>query len=248
VLLVAMEKGFLFDRSNYGSLAEITGLTRKQISNWARRKIKRGGCEHNLQNYAPVRTISKELLSIMEEKLTNVTTQQLKKELQTTTFVEPSKPGYSPENSVSSDFNVLMNEKIRVTGMFPLESSYSGAQFSSESFLPPELNVGAAQKLPRKSRRSYCSQRPHNSSFVFKSMPENATGSARPWSVPPTFVNKYWVIEQAFNGINEVDHQEVEILSVLTSTNYNVIISHLLNSGWKLNPPKTFGGVRYVRK
>ena len=39
-LLLSWERGFLYDHKNYELLSKITGLTRKQISNWARRKRK----------------------------------------------------------------------------------------------------------------------------------------------------------------------------------------------------------------
>jgi len=65
-LFLAWERGFLCDNKNYGSLSEITGLTRKQISNWARTQINKcNEADHPQKNCAPLRTIFRELSDCM---------------------------------------------------------------------------------------------------------------------------------------------------------------------------------------
>jgi len=51
ILKAAWDKGFLCDPTNYGSLSRVTGLNRKQISNWARAQIRNAG-----NNPLPVKT------------------------------------------------------------------------------------------------------------------------------------------------------------------------------------------------
>jgi len=62
VLLMSWEYGFLCDCTNYGSISEITGLTRKQISNWA--TARRKCCNDCLppKNPAQIKTNLKDLL------------------------------------------------------------------------------------------------------------------------------------------------------------------------------------------
>jgi len=43
ILSTAWKQGHLSDNKNYGTISEVTGLTRKQISNWARTKINKLG-------------------------------------------------------------------------------------------------------------------------------------------------------------------------------------------------------------
>lgn len=69
VLYCAYGKGYLCDNQHYGPLSEITGLSRKQISNWARKKIKK--CARNelpSKNFAPLDVISAQLVAIMRGK------------------------------------------------------------------------------------------------------------------------------------------------------------------------------------
>ena len=66
VLFLAFEKGFLCDNKNYTSLSEITGLTKKQISNWSRSQIrKRKEEELPKKNFSSLTTIFKELSGFM---------------------------------------------------------------------------------------------------------------------------------------------------------------------------------------
>jgi len=66
-LFLAWERGFLCDNKNYRLLSEITGLTRKQISNWARTQIKKcNKADLPQKNFAPLRTIFKELSDCMQ--------------------------------------------------------------------------------------------------------------------------------------------------------------------------------------
>jgi len=65
-LFLAWERGFLCDHKHYGQLSEITGLTRKQISNWARTQINKSEVAAIPQkNVAPLCTIFKELSDCM---------------------------------------------------------------------------------------------------------------------------------------------------------------------------------------
>ena len=63
ILSISWDRGLLCDNKHYGSISQITGLTRKQISNWARHRMKKCGKNHlPPKNSAPIKTIFNELL------------------------------------------------------------------------------------------------------------------------------------------------------------------------------------------
>jgi len=64
VLQISWERGFLCDNKHYGTISEISGLNRKQISNWARARMNKCGNDClPPNNPAPIKTIFKELLN-----------------------------------------------------------------------------------------------------------------------------------------------------------------------------------------
>jgi len=68
VLYYAFENGYLSNNTHYGPLSEITGLTRKQISNWARKKIKKSAkVEQPKESPLPLDIISEQLVDFMRE-------------------------------------------------------------------------------------------------------------------------------------------------------------------------------------
>jgi len=250
VLVIAWNKGFLCDHKNYKALSEITGLTRKQISNWARTKINKSHKQDLPQkNFAPLSTIFWELTKDMEANSAN--TSPLMKHEPKHFKHEPKHFKHEPQyfQGISSPWELpppisrhqypslpIVTKPENKCAMSHLPapivspctenhtltypSSLMSVQFSNGTVFPPPNN-------------SCCKPR--------HCKPEKGQSTSGIFISP---VNQ-WIIQNALKNINEVDDQKVEVLSILTCSSYNEIIHYLLEHGWNPNPAPF--GILYVR-
>jgi len=282
-LFLAWERGFLRDHKNYRLLSEITGLTRKQISNWARTQINKSK-EGDLpqKNIAPLKSIFKELSACMatesettppfhfKNKAQNYLPpnlnfqprgyklQRMKFEAQhqkplylnrkpeyfkeevLTSFDSPTPPHpqqyvfpYSASRSISK---IAEGNVPRISlKLFPPDS---GDLAPSLKFSPDVKKMSTSTVVPRPGFRE--SLLTSFATTVSESDHNLRTASANNMST----INR-WVLQNALKGINKVDDQKVEILSILANTNYHDIIFYLMQNGWQPIAAKT--GIHYVR-
>jgi len=250
VLVTAWNKGFLCDHKNYRALSEITGLTRKQISNWARTKINKSRNEDLPQkNCAPLSTIFKELIEGLQDFMSNPPTlmnrspKNIKHEPELLKGI--SSPLELPLSSISSHQYPLhpVGVSFANTSCFTPDlkspivsdcvqnytptcpSSMKNVQLSNDVFFPPTDSLQEFTIPDETNQRS--SELSRNSSALL---------------ISP--VNE-WIIQNALKQIDEVDDQKVEVLAILTSSSDDNIIQYLLQHGW--SPRHAATGIRYVQ-
>jgi len=282
-LFLAWERGFLRDHKNYRLLSEITNLTRKQISNWARTQINK--CEEGdlpRKNIAPLRTIFKELSHCMITDSETTPPCYFKNKAQEYKYIPPSlnfeSRNYKPQHI---KFEAQHQKPLRLNRepehfkeevlssfdsppqphqyVFPYSTSrcinkiaegnlppmslklfppHSGELAPSSKFSPDVKKTSTSTVVPRPGFReslltsftSTIRESDHN----LRQASENNMSS----------INR-WVLQNALKGINKVDDNKVEILSILANTNYHDIIFYLMQNGWQPIAAKT--GIHYVR-
>jgi len=243
VLITAWERGFLCDHKNYVNLSEITGLTRKQISNWARAKINKNQGNLPPKNSAPLSTIFTELsLSLEErdphqdEKVEHVEVasewqkhQRVKKETELMPLLTPLELPLLPARPI------------------PLAMSSIEPKESDHIVHPPGVDQKLTlSNLPSREYGASDSVAPH---FSYDPHRLNVKGFPSGNMVPNTalFLRdiQNWILQRALKGVNEVDDKRVEALSLVVCIADFEIIFYLLNHGWYPRPANK--GMRYVR-
>jgi len=226
VLMIVWKNGFLCDRKNYASLSQITGLTRKQISNWARTKIHK--CKGNLpqKNSGPLISIFKELSSTLQT-VSNVP--------------QPQRVEYI--NVAPRQFEWQhQHVKKEVT------SWESPLLYSSP--IPPSMIPNHTQKVVAKEPKLHdLNTNGHWSSLSYGLYKDTVNGvtdrNMKPnFALLPTEI-KNWILEHKFTEIKEVDDKELEALSAILCITHDNIIHYLLQQGWY--PTAADMGMKYVR-
>jgi len=249
VLVLAWNKGFLCDHKNYKALSEITGLTRKQISNWARTRITKS---HKLnlpkKNFAPLSTIFYELIGGLNENSASTSPlvkhepRHFKQELQ---YLQ----GIPSHCDLSPPISSLQYQSLQIATTLPTDSKCAIAHLPapilsscsrnhvltcSSSLSSVQFSNGTAFPQPKNSYEFT-----HEHSRIKSEQGESTSGIF----ISP--VNQ-WIIQNALKSTNVVDDQKVEVLAILTCASYNEIIHYLLQHGWTPSPAP-HQGIHYVR-
>jgi len=257
VLIIAWEKGFLCDRKNYAEMSEITGLTRKQISNWARARVNRSR-KGNLpqKNNAPLSTIFKQLAEGIEGKsisnppkarnFINHDTQHLKHE---------PKPlnGISSQCELSSA-SILSHQcpPLPVNELSFIGNNFNLPQLTSQIASPcVKSHITANPSSRKRGQWSNDNLFPtfndscHGFTLSNEICAESSNGVSDNSSAIPLSPVKQWILKNSLKKLNAVDDEKVEVLAVLTCTSHSDIIDYLLQHGWDVHPAPT--GFHYVR-
>jgi len=235
VLFLSWERGFLCDNENYGTLSEITGLTRKQISNWARNKINKFKDRPPAKNSEPISTVYKELTNIMKI---------------------PTQPASSrPRETMRAQ---LEKEVISSGLPFSMQDFQNTSQLNiSEDFnrIPSPQMIFAPQagqlepKIPTwmtfaGAYEDLCVTGPTESIRHYE-ITDILLGDLDKKSQLPGSPKINSVLEVAFKGIYEVGDEMVDALEKQTGINYVDIIHYLLQNNWEVLTSTI--GIRYKR-
>jgi len=194
---------------NYANLSQMTGLSRKQISNWSRTKIHK--CQGNMpkKNSAPLSTIFTELSLSLEEQ--NCDGEEKAEQVE----ASEDKQWYGHIKREYAQAQKLPIPKLPLMPQIKLQNSNPMVHLPPP--LAPHLNYD-----PR--------------SFNFNRVSSN---TIVPNSATPLSELKNWILQYSLNGINEVDDKRVEALSVTVCIADDEIICYLLHHGWYPKPAKT---------
>jgi len=239
VLITAWDRGFLLDHKNYANLSQITGLSRKQISNWARMKIHRCG-EGNLpdKNTAPISTIFAELYQSLEDvgyPFKHEKLQQLK--------VEPVQYKQKYEQATMDIFSTspVTSQEL------PLFPSKCPIKLKKSGHVP--LNLPPPVLFQKPTFENLNSLGYGVPTMGYNSQRYTLPGAPRLNMEPNSTVFltqiKDWILQHALQGVNEVDDRRIEALSFLVCIANDEIIFYLLHHGWYTRPARK--GMRYVR-
>jgi len=250
VLFLAWEKGFLCDNQHYGALSAFTGLTRKQISNWARTRINRGPKEHlPRKNLAPISIIFKDspdstykdeikkLTHVKETKQPEYNARQIKQET-----VSSLRPQFLPRPSTQLNHK----ESTVPSQHLPFGSLYSGEvtpqAWRNSSPRSATIKFSTNNMVPNLS----------NHLNAFQSLPPTRYRSSQPWLPGTTSARKpamnlvsKCVIQNALKEINQVDDKQIEVLAILTNSSHSDVVYYLLGSSWRAHPVDQ--GILYKR-
>jgi len=217
VLSKAWTRGFLSDSKHYGSLSKITGLTRKQISNWARLKINRGDTKCSPRMNVCVNSFFKQLSDIIQKDKRIIPSDELKKGSQILKINSQNLEHtrlYLRCNDVSNDPTVsthLNNDCIVNT--------------------PKSLVFTGTHQLPK---RDYQRRRWSSDKVISSKLSDF-------WMSPI----KEWILRNTLKGTYEIHDRQLEDLASLTSSSRSEVTLYLLHQGWRMLPANS--GIRYVR-
>jgi len=240
LLYKAWNRGYLSDSKNYGAISELTGLSRKQVSNWARYQIKKLG--NNLgpkRSKTPHRSTFKDLPKVKEQNSyssiqsipppgqmsnfpLNILSQQKPVKQETAAFLSAvaqgmsSLPGFPAQEPTNPMRPIPFEETVR-------------------SWLPMEPQLAAHSNFGY-TQPSRCSHLVAN--------------HGDPRLLPSTIPNRLspinqWALLNAIKNLQELDDAGVEELERLTSTRSIDISCYLLSHGWKAKP--NVRGILYIR-
>jgi len=240
LLYKAWNLGYLCDSKSYGAISEVTGLSRKQVSNWARYQIKKlGNNPLPKRNKTPFCSTFKDLPKVKEQNScssiqsipplgtmcnfpSNIPSQKKPMKQETAAFLSAvaqsmsSLPGFPLKEPIIPTRPIAFEETVR--NWLPMEPP-----------LTAHPNFGYTQ--------------PSGHSHLVANF-------ADPRLLPSTIPNRLspinqWVLLNAIKNLQELDDAGVEELERLTSTRSIDISCYLLSHGWKAKP--NVRGIRYIR-
>jgi len=240
LLYKAWNCGYLNDSKNYGAISEVTGLSRKQVSNWARYQIKKlGNNALPKRSKTPLRSTFKDLPKVKEQNSyssiqsipplgkrsnfpLNIPSQQKPMKQETAAFLSAvaqsmsSLPGFPLKEPAIPTKPIAFEETVRTwLPMEPPLTAHPKFGYTQPSRLShPVANHEDHQLMP--------------SSFPNRLSPINQ-----------------WVLLNAIKNLQELDDAGVEDLERLTSSRSIDISCYLLSHGWKAKP--NVRGIRYIR-
>ena len=205
ILFFAQENGFLRNNQNYGSISAKTGLSRKQISNWARTRI-HSTKKHQLpqKNPVPFETIFQTLPKNFCSYPPNITTDH---------NLEVAKEHFS-QNIAPSKFLPILSPRTDYRKMDSsawLETAGTLLMCGSNVAHQPMQSLPPFELCSRNVKRDFEQFRPKIDLKMIKP-----------------------VLTVALQGINELSDQKVESLAYLTGSNPNDIRDYLLDQGWRI--------------
>jgi len=247
VLSISWERGFLCDNKHYGSISIITGLTRKQISNWARERVRK--CVKIYlppKNSAPIETIFNELSECIRPCSERTASRCNPWALQLSSYNQ----GQSTQDIAIRPWNYYQsfaNNTFRSAN-----GNCLPPQFLQSNFFPANdrTRVNRVQ-----SRSDYTSKYPGNNValqsasaiglFEICSVGNDGAfhqfGQQTDTDLP---INTF-VSQMALQRINTLNDMELENIALSTATKHDELIWWLLSHGWKTAPAEQ--GMRYER-
>jgi len=249
VLKIFWERGFLCDNKHYGSISEITGLTRKQISGWASRSKKKCGDDYlPRKNPAPIATIFKDLSECIRSWSMSANPNHIPQ-----AFQVPSSTAGAIERDIGvSSWNSCPQRYQQNLSLLN--------KFSNSRFLPPWF-------IPMNGPRTD-NQKPSNNSqsrcyFAVKYNPQNVAPET-PISFEPQKIcirnrnnavellgSKTYVpinqfkLSEALQGVNALSDANADFLARVTGMEQDKVRWWLLSHGWIPAPAKH--GIQYKR-
>jgi len=226
LLYKAWNNGELNDCTNYGKISQLTGLSRKQVSNWARYQMKKHCAKHRPSK---AETNDRSIIRISVPRFG------------CSEFC-PSKTAPVPQSVQEDSMNISPhNIKPLVMAsnpsfyhcMPPLASirqptnTFTGIPSDNYSALLPRITSANGKlmshngTLPRGSHNMVCS---------------DVKGQPMSLSTLRDLYLKNWFILNAMQGISEVDAAMVRYLEMQTGISSSDIVFYLLRNGWKLIP------------
>lgn len=254
LLYKAWNRGYLSDSKSYGAISEVTGLSRKQVSNWARYQIKKLGNKPRPEKSSfPLSSIFKDLHTNSEEQQSCDATHEnpafSAAPLKIATFdsmpgnlvnipchqklIKEEKPSLQPVLShVLPPLPELLLRKPTLRSTIPTSpvtfDDIVGAWLQK---VPPiAVNLPLGYNSPSGSKH-YIPNIEHHTFF-----------GRIPCRLAPV---SQWLLLNALRGVREVDDKGIEDLEGLTSARSIDIGCYLLSHGWKAKP--AFRGIRYRR-
>jgi len=240
LLYKAWNRGYLSDSKNYGAISELTGLSRKQVSNWSRYQIKKlGNKPRPKRSKSPLRSTFKELPKVKEQN-SYASTQSIPPLGNMSNFPLNIPSQQKPMKQETAAFLSSVAKSISPLPGFPLKEPTLpkrpiGFEETVRNWLPMDLPLTAHSNFG-------CTQPSRHSHIVANH------GDSR--LMPSTFPNRLssinqWVLLNAIKNLQELDDAGVEDLERLTSTRSIDISCYLLSHGWMAKP--NVRGIRYIR-
>lgn len=221
---IAWERGYLSTKEHYGLLARITGLTRKQISNFARAQIRKAGS-------APLPSVEKK-----PNESPGKFTDSVRKFLAIawTWGLLPGKENYS----LIQDFTNLSRKQISNWSRARLRSAekqkeFGGAQRSNTTqnlVVTPTHNASSKRLQPRAKRQPRkVSQRGRVTMLKTDSTDSELTSATR------------WLLTNAIEAMGHNCEKKIDVLAILTGvrpqTVRNFVVRNIPIQGHIAAPP-----------
>jgi hypothetical protein len=244
LLYKAWNFGYLSDPTNYGVISEVTGLSRKQVSNWARYQIKKLGDKPRPEKSStPITSIFKDLPRSVEMPHSCA---------QTT----PS-PARDKKLKFPSNIPSLQKQMKQESMKYLLAPAQNMCPPLGYPLQEPKLPIRPV-KFEDAIRNSLPSAVPLKQNPAF-------TDTLKDWGCNPGLpgndfrhtllilnsisnrlspINE-WCLLNAIKKFHNIDDAELEDLEKVTSTRSVDIVNYLLNNGWQAKP--AVRGIRYVR-
>jgi len=236
LLYKAWNRGYLSDSKSYGAISDVTGLSRKQISNWARYQIKKlGNKPRPKRSNAPLTSIFKNLPRKVEEQ--NSCAFPVKAPLDTMLNFSGKIPSKQKPTKQTASFLSTVTQNMSPLPGFPLQEltlPTKTVKFEDNvrNWLPVDFAL-TAHGYTQPSRVSHLVGTPWHPRIV----PSTIPNSLSPF--------KRWILFEAVKNVKEIDDAGMEDLERLTSIRSIDIACHLLSKGWKAKPAVC--GIRYLR-
>jgi hypothetical protein len=244
LLYKAWNFGYLSDPTNYGVISEVTGLSRKQVSNWARYQIKKLGDKPRPEKSStPIASVFKDLprREEMPHPCAQTTSSPARDKMLQFPLNIPSQQKQMQQEWVKRLSEVAQN--ICPPLGYPLQEP-------KLSIRPVEFEDTVCNSLPC---TLLLNQYP---AFNWTSHDWGCNPGHPGNSLRHTTLNLYstsnrlspiqeWCLLNAIKTVNGIDDAELEDLEKVTNIKSKDIVDYLLNNGWNMKP--AVRGIRYVR-
>jgi len=247
VLQISWQRGFLLDNKHYGSISEITGLTRKQISNWARTKINKCSKEClPLKNPAPILTIFKELHDSIRLPPISIP-QHIPQGLQHSSYnagkmkgaIGMWLPTSCPQHHLqSAAFNPCTFDTNK---HWPSQCTPVNNCLAEEQKL---YDYGSGCDVTMQLLGNNVSPQLPRTSEPFKICSQNSNQALAQLELPTDSL-QYKGLQAALLGINSLSDEQVDILAAFNGIQQDELRFWFFKNGWRIAPAAT--GLRYER-
>jgi len=242
VLSLSWERGFLCDNQHYGSISQITGLTRKQISNWARARMNKCGkdCLPS-KNPAPIKSIFKDMWECIGSCPWSVIPQCVPKESQF---------------SMHAAESIKQNIPLSLSSCYQQSSTFNTTRFADDRCLPDRclppkcmpINCVRADETKLNDNgqpRSVVKPEFEKRSGPFELCSRNRRGAFEQFRPMIDLPINQCVLQVALEGINVLSDAKVDNIATLTGFGNHELRYWLISHGWRAAPEEQ--GIRYER-
>jgi len=244
ILQMAWQRGFLCDREHYGPISLITGLTRKQISNWARTRINK--CNKDClppKNPAPIITIFKAMNEVIRSRPT-CTTEHIPQGLQPAFYnaekikgdIDMRPPTFSQQHcrrSTSSNIGKCLSSQC-----ISINSSRRAAEGKLNGY---QLGRGVTKQFPA----NIVGPQPSRTSESFIICSRNSQRALEQVGLPTDLPINEFILHVALMGITRLSDEKVDVLAAVTCIQKDRLRYWLVNNGWEVVPAEQ--GICYER-